>query len=273
MPTLADTQLEFTRALFCPCADTAGVGTAGVSSPPPFDAMINTAGVSAAARLDVYRNNVFSNYRGALQAVYPVIERLVGTAFFRQACDRYIVAYPSGSGDLHDFGDQFAAFLTGYRPAAELVYLPDVARLEWQYHRVFHAAAHAPLALTRLASIAPDAYASLRFSLHPATALLRSAYPVLRIWHVNQPDYTGDERVDLGEGGDALLMTRADFVVTVARVPAAEYEFLAAFHNGAQLAQALDAALESDAEFDLQAILAKHVSAGVIVDFAVAVDT
>lgn len=268
MQKLADTQREFTRALFA-----AQVGSAAVKAPAQasfthcLDAMIEAAGVCAAARLEVYSNNVFGNYRDALQAVYPVIERLVGAAFFRHACDKYIVAHPSVSGDLHDFGDRFAAFLASYPPAAELTYLSDVARLEWQYHHIFHAAAHAPLALTRLASIAPDDYASLRFSLHPAAALLRSAYPVLRIWQINQPEYTGDERLDLGEGGDALLMMRADFVVTIARVPAAEYEFLTTLRSGSALAEAVDRALETDPEFDLQAVLGKYVGAGVIVDF------
>ena len=233
MQKLADTQREFTRALFAAQVGSAAVKAAArVSFTHSLDAMIEAAGVCAAARLEVYSNNVFGNYRDALQAVYPVIERLVGAAFFRHACDKYIVAYPSASGDLHDFGDRFAAFLASYPPADELTYLSDVARLEWQYHRVFHAAAYAPLALTRLASIAPDDYASLRFSLHPAAALLRSAYPVLRIWQVNQPEHAGDERVDLGEGGGALLMTRADFVVSIARVPAAEYEFLTTLRSG-----------------------------------------
>ncbi|HLD13305.1 MAG TPA: DNA-binding domain-containing protein, partial [Burkholderiales bacterium] len=39
----------------------------------------------AARHLQVYRNNVFESLVGALKAVYPVVERLVGTGFFAYA--------------------------------------------------------------------------------------------------------------------------------------------------------------------------------------------
>ncbi len=257
MHKLADAQREFARALF-------GAGERETIT----QTLVEPAGVDPAARLEVYRNNVFSNYRGALQAVYPAVERLVGTGFFRHACNAYIERYPSSSGDLHDFGAAFAEFLESYEHTQTLVYLPDVARLEWLYHLVFHAASHAPLDLTRFASLAPDDYAALRFTLHPAAALLRSAYPILRIWQVNQPDFTGDTSVDLGEGGDALLFTREDFVVKIERIAAAHYALLDALHGGAPLSQAVDAAVAADGQFDLQAALAHYVSAGIIVDFA-----
>jgi hypothetical protein len=287
MQSLAGTQREFLSALFAaPRADAQPFRAASHSSDTdaqPFRAashsshaaigvLIDPAGVSAAARFEVYRNNVFSNYRGALQAVYPVIERLVGEQFFRHACDRYIACYASTSGDLHEFGAQFDAFLAAYEPAAALVYLPDVARLEWQYHRVFHAAAHAPLALAHLAQIDPETYPALRFTLHPATALLRSAFPLLRIWQINQPEYAGDQQVDLGEGGDDLLVARAEFLVTIARLPRAEFEFLAALQGGAALGEAVEAALESDAGFDLQSALMKHVGTATIVDVTAPVE-
>ena len=38
--------------------------------------------------------------------------------------DRY-----ARGGNLHDFGVEFPDFLSGFEPAAQLVYLPDTARL------------------------------------------------------------------------------------------------------------------------------------------------
>ncbi|MGB9151295.1 MAG: DNA-binding domain-containing protein, partial [Burkholderiales bacterium] len=60
--------------------------------------------IAADDRLDIYRNNAFSNLRGALQAVYPVVNRLVGADFFNHAANEYIGMTPSVSGDLHDYG-------------------------------------------------------------------------------------------------------------------------------------------------------------------------
>jgi hypothetical protein len=167
-----------------------------------------TGGMTGARRLQVYRNNTLASLTEALAAVYPVVRRLVGEAFFGYTAREYILAHPSVSGNLHDFGGEFAAFLARFPGAAELVYLPDVARVEWAYHQVFHEADPPPLDLAALAGVSPEHYGALRFRLHPASRLLTSPYPVLRIWAVNQEGFEGDQTVDLAEGGVKLLVIR-----------------------------------------------------------------
>ena len=124
----------------------------------------------AARYLQVYRNNVFESLVGALKAVYPVVERLVGTGFFAYAADGYIRRHPPTSGNLHDFGGDFAGFLAGFEPARELTLLPDIARLEWAWHRAFHAADQAPLALERLAAVPPRTIRAAVFRAAPVSA-------------------------------------------------------------------------------------------------------
>ena len=138
MPRLRELQLGFAAALL--------EGDAG-----GFDRHIRAAGLSGARRLQVYRHNTLLGLTGALEAVYPVVRRLVGEEFFRYAAAQYIARHPSRSGDLHEFGEHFPLFLQSFAPVAELVYLPDVARLEWTYHQVFHAANHPPLDRAALA--------------------------------------------------------------------------------------------------------------------------
>ena len=102
-------------------------------------AQIRAGKLSAMRRLEIYRHNVYTNLRGALKDIYPVILAIVGEAFFHHAADQFVAAHPSRSGDLNQFGGEWAAFLGSYAHAAELAYLPDVARLEWAWHRAFHA--------------------------------------------------------------------------------------------------------------------------------------
>ena len=142
---------------------------------------VRASGVAPARRIAVYRNNVFHNYSEALRAAYPVVERLVGEAFFASAAHEYIVAHPSASGDLHDFGHGFGEFIDSFPPAETLPYLGDVACLEWFWHESFHAAERPPLSLERLGSVANESLDSLRFVLHPACRLLASRYPVGKI--------------------------------------------------------------------------------------------
>ena len=223
--------------------------------------------LTAQKRLDIYRNNVFSNYRNALEAVYPVILSLVGADFFRQAAHRYIQRYSSASGDIHHYGRDFCDLLASLPGAAELAYLPDVARLEWSIHAAFHAADHGRLDPSRLQGIAAEEYPRLRFSLNPAARLLRSDYPIRRIWQVNLPDYDGDRRVDLSEGGEWLLVMRRNFVMEVAAIAAADAAVLSAFQRAEIFGDAFDAAVAIDLNFDVGPFLQRFVLNETIVDF------
>jgi hypothetical protein len=227
---------------------------------------------TAAHDLQVYGNNVFESLVGALKAVYPVVERLVGVGFFGYAADGYIRHHPPTSGNLHDFGDSFAEFLAGFEPARELVYLPDVARLEWAWHRAFHAADHAPLTIERLAAVPPEQYGQLRFRLHPSVQLIASDYPLLRIWQVNQPEYTGDVAVNLASGGVRLLVARHELEVVIEPLSAGDDALLRDFAAGQRFEDASAAALAVQPDYDLPAALRRHVASAVITDFSITGD-
>jgi hypothetical protein len=222
--------------------------------------------ISATDRLAIYRNNAFSNLRGALQSIYPVVNKLVGADFFNHTANEFVRVTPSVSGDLHDFGEAYADFLQDFEPAKPLVYLPDVAKLEWACHRVFHAADHAGLDLKKLGAISPEQYSELRFDLHPATVLMSSNYPTLKIWQVNQHDFAGDQSVDLNQGGNHLLVSReVDFTVRVEALAAGDYAFLQALKEKNNLEIAADKALAANVDFDLGESLQRWVTQNILV--------
>ncbi|MBI3774831.1 MAG: putative DNA-binding domain-containing protein, partial [Gammaproteobacteria bacterium] len=184
-----------------------------------------------ARRLQVYRNNHASSLTEALRAVYPVLHRLVGDEFFMHLAVSYVNAHPSRCGNLHGFGAQVPEFVAGFPGLEVLPYVRDVASLEWSYHEVFHAADHAPLDVARLAVIAPPRYGELKFSMHPASRLLESPYPVLRIWQANQPDDGGDGVVDLHSGANRLLVIRRALDVEFELLDRGDYAFLSALRD------------------------------------------
>ncbi len=187
---------------------------------------VRSDGVSSQARVAIYRNNLLSNYLGALQAVYPVVLALTGGDWFRQTARAYSAQTPSSSGDIQLYGADFAAWLASLDTAQTLPYLADVARLEWAVHRVFHAADLAPLAAAQLARVAADDQPQLQFQLHPACRLLQSDYPVQRIWTVNQPGYSGDQRVQLDAGGVSLLVQRQGATIQLVPLTRPVYQLL-----------------------------------------------
>ena len=226
----------------------------------------------SARRIEIYRHNVFSNLRGALRDVFPVVERIVGDAFFRHAADQFIRETPSRSGDLNQFGREWPAFLAAYPHAQNLAYLADVARLEWAWHECFHSADAPPLDLRRLAVIDSGQHGALIFRLHPAVRLQASAFPLRRIWQVNQPDFVGAMDIDWERGGDALLVRRdqpgiGGTGVVIQVLPAGVWQFLIALQGGTTLESATAAALAADGEFDLHAFLLESVQSGLITDF------
>ena len=189
MLSLRDLQGAFAAALAAPAS--AGPGAAD------FD-----------ARLAIYRANGRANYRNALAATYPVVRRLTGTPFFAATVDAFVAAHPSCSGDLNVYGGRLAGFLERYGPAANLPYLPDVARLEWALDEA-NRAADAPRApdavLAALSIVAPERLPHVRLALDASCRLVSSAFPIQRIWRANQSDRNGDERIVLDAGGVALL--------------------------------------------------------------------
>jgi hypothetical protein len=261
MPSLRELQRDFAAALL---GEDAMGGAFAVADGP-----------GAAARVAIYRDNVFGNYRNALAATYPVVRRLTGASFFDAAVDTYVRAQPSRSGDLNVYGDRFGDFLAGYAPAGSLPYLPDVARLEWAIDEAGRAAdpAHSPdEVLAAMAAVPPERLPLIRLSIAPTCRLIASSHPILRIWQVNQPDRAEVEPVALDAGGDALLVRREADGIAIVHLGVGEGAWLAALARGEVLGAAIDDASAADPDFDFAKALHAHLAAGSIAAVVAAPD-
>jgi hypothetical protein len=259
MPGLPELQRAFAAAIFADALDT-------------MVPLVRDRGLSPARRLQVYRNNVFAGLTEALRALYRVTECLVGEDFFRQTARAYVRSVPSASGDLHDYGATFPEFLAGLPAAAGLPYLPDVARLEWCFHRVFHAAGGAPLDPARLAGVPAEQRLGMRLRLQPAARLLASPYPVLAIWGLHQEGADPQATLDLDAGGVRVLVIRRGLEVRLEALGAGEHAWLAALVAGAGLVAATALALAAEPGFDLAATLAAHLRLGTFLDGSLAAE-
>jgi hypothetical protein len=219
-------------------------------------------------RLEVYRRNMAENLHDALAAAYPVVQRLVGRAFFREAARRFARASPSASGDLNLFGEGFSLFLRSDDYAQSLPYLPDVARLEWACHESHRAPEAEPFDFAALARVAPELHGEIRFAAHPAVRLVESPYPIEALWAANQPDRDGSPGREAGP--DRVLVHREGHRVRVSRVERAEWVFLTRIAGGAALASACEGLSEAEAGSLLGATLARYVERGVFSGFAFA---
>lgn len=109
------------------------------------------AGLVAQPGFTVYRNTVMKGCIDAMQANYLAITRLVGEEWFRAAAAVFARANPPRHPMLADYGAGFADSLAGFEPAAELPYLPAVARLDRFWSEAHIASDAEPLAAGALA--------------------------------------------------------------------------------------------------------------------------
>lgn len=216
-------------------------------------------GVEPAQRIAIHRNNTLLSLTQALVDDYPVVHRLVGAEFFAYAAGRYIRRHPPTTGGLHDFGAGFAELLAVLPEAAGLPYLPDVARLERAWQEAYHAADAEPRSAVTLAAMPADRWGELMFQLHPSARLIASPWPVLPIWQVNQPDWGGDDRIDMAAGSSRTLVIRRDLQVELEALSAGTFAWLVALRRGEPLAAATAAGFTADPHFDLAASLADHL--------------
>lgn len=259
MLQLRELQRSFDSALFDDASEAVAPWVRGCESDSA-----NGAAIDAHVRIAIYRNNLREGFRKALALEFPVIERLVGEDYFRQLALSFLAEHPSRAGDLHPIGEPFAHFLHSRFEDTPYAYMTDVATLEWTYQQSLIAADAPPFDVATLRDIPPEAYGQLRFSLHPACGLVRSPYPVMRIWAVNQAEATGDEVVDLSSGADFVLIRRAAEGVEMRRIATADFAILQAFSQQAPLADALQQARALDPEFDLGEALRRFISLGVL---------
>jgi hypothetical protein len=247
MPALHDLQLRFADALFDGAIER-------------VQTYIEENGVAGAARLDIYRNNLREGFIKALALGFPVIERLVGAEYFRHLALDFLKSHPSRAGNLHHIGAPLADFLRRRFEHTEYACFADVAALEWAHQEALVATDAPALSADALQSVDPTLYDLLHFDLHPAVRLVQSNYPIIRIWRANQTDAAASDTIDLGSGGDNVLVLRAPECIEFHRIPAGDFAFLFALSRGKNLGTALEEAQAAEVEFDLGAALRRGLS-------------
>lgn len=218
---------------------------------------------SALRRMAVYRNNVVHGLIEALRAAYPTVDRLVGADFFTRMAKAYWRALPPTQPLMSLFGEGFADFIAGYAPAAQLVYLPDIARLDRVWLEAHHAADVPPLDPGRIARLAPDALPQLAPGLHPSVGLWSSDWPAYQIWHSNRGE-ADPIRLRLRPEASFALVWRHRGAVRHRALTAADHAFLNALAQGQNLQAAAGAAAVIDATHNAAALFGEALANSIL---------
>ena len=213
-------------------------------------------------RFAVYRNNVAVSLTEALAQRFPVIQRLVGEAFFAAMARHYAEAHRPKSPILLEWGDSFPAFLAGFPPLSDYPYMADVARIEYARGVAFHAADARPAGTESFVGVNPS---QVRLRLHPSVQVLRSEHPAVSIWQRNQPGAVPD-RLTITGPEIALVLRDTDFNVPVHAITEGDAVMIDHICLGATLTASAELAQWAEPGHDPQPLILRLMQMGAILD-------
>lgn len=212
--------------------------------------------IPAAARLQVHRHHVRHSLAAALASTFPTVQAIVGEPFFRSMAEAFVLNDSPNQPVLAEYGAGLPAFIAGYGPAASLPYLGDMARLDWALNLAFHEPVSGTLAAEDLAGMPPERLLDLRLALAAGTTVIRSPYPIDRIWHASQPGRSA-EAVGLDDGSATVIVLRRTDDAAFVRLSPAEAELVMMLRDGGTLEEGAQAAFQVDPAFDLSTTFAR----------------
>lgn len=215
------------------------------------------------AGVAVHRNTSQSSLTALLARTFSVTQQIIGARFTGLAA-RFVAAAPPRLPHLSMYGAALADFIACDAALGDVSYLADVARLEWARNEAYFAADAPALDAARIAVLAPDEMERMVLRWHPATRLVRSRFPIHRIWDAHQTD-AEIPALDLGVAED-VLVTRAGHHLVTRKISAADTVFVEAARAEKTLGAAAAAAMAKDTAFDLQTALQNHFIHGTFQD-------
>jgi hypothetical protein len=211
-------------------------------------------------RFAVYRNNVMVGLIGAMETNFPAVHRLLGEEYFRGLARQFVLANPPQNPLMFQYGGVFPEYLNAQADLAVYPYLADVAKLECLMRQAHHAEDAQVLKPEALAALAPDELSEVVFKPHAALQLLASDFAVVSITRANRTG--GSSQVAQPLQSECAMVTRPQYDVVITVVTKSQLVFLQSLSEGKPLAEAADAAIERDAEFDLSVALGILLSNG-----------
>ena len=202
--------------------------------------------------LQAYRSNGHALAQRALVAAFPVTAQMLEEKNFGALARAFWHACPPEKGDITHWGAGLADFIAYAPQLSEEPHLPDLARVEWALHEAASAADVQPEPASFALLMEHDP-ASLVLLPSAGLWVVKSPWPVVSIVNAH---LTSEPKLDhvaqrLHDGiSEAAVIWRQGFKPVLREVLAGEAAVLSAVAAGQSLAAGLDAALESDSEFD-----------------------
>ena len=204
-------------------------------------AILPSAALTAAERVDVYHGMYALRMSDALENDYPALAHFLGPERWTALVRDYTRDHPSTCYTLNALGRHLPDWLEAAPQIPRRGFCSDLARLEWAVTEVFDAEETGRIGQGELAAVHPDEWAGSRLVLGAAVRLVQ-----LR-WNANAwLDSTRDERHDHPRPrrhDSRVVVYRQSFSVYRRDLPRPAFRLLADIAAGLSIGEAVDAAL------------------------------
>ncbi|HTM63426.1 MAG TPA: DNA-binding domain-containing protein [Gammaproteobacteria bacterium] len=158
--------------------------------------VLNTADISAEARLDIYRFAYKSRLIDALASNYPVLSSYLGDEAFQALAIDYISDNPSQNKSVRWFGNQLSDFLQTHAFITQYPFIAELAKFEWIQTLVFDGADAPCLKIKDMELIQPEQWVTMKFRVHPTVHRINLTWNIDEIWQaVNEENKNFPESV------------------------------------------------------------------------------
>ena len=170
--------LDQLQRLFLRALNTAD--TSLISQIAPSDSL------SPTDQIAIYRNNTQATRHKTLQAIYPMVDNLLGEACFKTLTHYFSLDVPATHWNLNHYGADFPAYLLNppnqFSAFRDLPYLHDLAQLEWFLHLAYYAADRSAFPSDAFYALPAADQPNARLLLAADIHLLETPWPVLAGW-------------------------------------------------------------------------------------------
>ena len=219
-------------------------------------------GEPAAGPMAVYRNTVVHGAVEALRANFPVIEQIVGPDMFQAIAVDFAAECPPRRPVLALYGERFAEWMETQPWVEDLLYLPDVARVERLHVESLMSADARPLSANEVRSLCRQG--EVRLSLHPAVRFNWFLAPAMTIWLAHQRPVESELAPDWKAEG-CLFARPTPFLAHALPIGRAAHRLLFGIRVGEGVDPAMSAVSRLYPAEDCTALLASLVNLGVFV--------
>ncbi|MDG9666875.1 DNA-binding domain-containing protein [Hahella sp. CR1] len=199
------------------------------------DSALSAGPLSAAQRIEIYRNAYFTQLIGVLSEDYPTVRGLLGDDAFKQMSRDFIILHPSSNTSVRWFGEALPDYLACTDPYSRHGVLAELAEWERLLRLMFDAGDAQPIDMTAFQSIAPEAWPTLRFDFIPALTLHRHRFNTAPIWKALKEELTPPEPQVL-EQEETWLLWRSEWVTLFRSLAVDEAAAITAVSEGANFA-------------------------------------